>query len=188
MDRDMIETINHAGVTCWCDGFRQNGSLAFLSLFGPQNAVRAVWASLMGKRRGYVQVAGNYVSVDEEAAYVTIQRPFRKPGEPAVKGKRSNATDMMHLVTLHPAATNRISGMADEFIVLGDEPQKNFWSRLNRLCRVPFRREWSDRLWDAGLNADFPLIKPLGGFGLPAFHVDCQTEGWHEIAKEIIRG
>lgn len=184
----MIETIHHNSVTCWCDTMRANGHLSLLSLYGPQNAVRSVWASLSGKRRNYVQVGERWVGLEEAANYVTMQRPLRrnaKSSGPQLSTLNSQP-DMMHLVILHPAATNRISGMATEFIVVGEDPKKEFRSRFNRLCRVPLRRQWLDELWDRGCAADEPLIKPLDGFGLPTYSIDCATEPWHEIVKEIL--
>jgi hypothetical protein len=175
----MIETIHHNSATCWCDTMRANGHLAMLSIYGPRNSVRSVWASLSGKRRNYIHVGERWVGLEESASYVTMQRPLKR-------GDNKQPNDLMHLVILHPAATNRISGMADTFIVVGEEPKKKFRSRFNRLCRVPLRQQWLDDMWDRGCAAEEPLIKPLDGFGMPAYSVDCATEPWHEIVKEMI--
>lgn len=185
----MIETVHHNSVTCFCDSMRTNGHLALLSLYGPQNAVRSVWASLSGKRRNYVHIGERWVGLEETASYVTIQRPLRRAEgrKNAESGQTDALSDLMHLVVLHPAATNRISGMATDFIVVGEDPKRQFKGRFNRLCRVPLRRQWLDELWDRGCAADAPLIKPLDGFGMPAYSVDCQTEAWHEVVKQLLR-
>lgn len=171
----MIIDVLANGFTVWSDGFRHLGQrwnkpIVFLSMYGPQNAVRAVWATLNLKRGGVVQVAGESVVLDADAEYVTVQRPV---------GTKSD--DLLHLVTMDQRATSRVSAFADKFFAVGAHPEWNWFGRFNRLCQIPVRRSWAPALWQLGQRDESPPIVRLDGVGVPGYEISCDTERWREI-------
>lgn len=128
--------VSHGGIEAWADaarhhpgGWGNGGDLVLLSMFGPRNAVRSLWATLVGggKTAG-VMIGKDYFSASTGVRYASVQTPMPRR--------------MTHLILVDPACTHQVSSFAGQFIQLGASAHEDFFSRLNRLCPVPFRRSW----------------------------------------------
>lgn len=163
--------VDHNGFEVWCDGLRVSGSqLVFLSLFGTQTAVRAVWADLVKERRGGIMVGATYARLQDEDRYHTFRSMLAK--------------QWLHTIVLHTDATTLVSPFRSSFYLVGDEPTTQYWPRFNRMCSTPMRLEWRDEVWKIGREKD--LIQPLGGFGaLGGFQVNVGNE-WNKAIQEAV--
>ena len=170
-----MQRVETNGLQCWADSARYSNAaywsheVAVLSMFGPRNAVRAAWARLSDKKRSSVQIGQEHAALQQGEKYITIQTVMQR--------------QMLHLVILHPAATHQYSPFARTFVQVGAEPEVGYFARLNRMCPIPFRPAWRERLWDLG--REHKLIQPLPGFGLPGYSIDA-TEAWAPIVKQGI--
>lgn len=168
----VILRVKTGGLSCWSDGFRSNGRhLISLSMFGPRNSVRACWASLSERHHASVELAGTHLSREKDVHYLSLSAPI--------------GHQLVHLMILHPDATEQISPYADRFFLLSQRPEETFFPRLNRLCRVPFRRTWAPVLWQVGVEAE--LITPLPGHGLPGYLVNADTDAWKTATMTAVQ-
>lgn len=176
-----MQRIKHEGISCWTDSLRVSSndrystSLVFLSLFGPRNAVRALWARLFDER------SGGLVLDDSPAEYrcgYYLMKGVKYISLSAPLGKQT-----LHQVVIHPEATHQVSPFLGHFYQVGPSPEERYFARLNRACPVPFRSSWREPLWRLGLQAG--LIQALGGFGLPGYRVDT-TDAWAGVVKSAI--
>lgn len=170
--------VSHGGIEAWADaarshpgGWGNGGDLVMLSMFGPRNAVRSLWATLVGggKTAG-VMIGKDYFSAATGVRYASVQTPMPRR--------------MTHLILVDPACTHQVSSFAGQFVQLGASAHEDFFSRLNRFCPVPFRRSWRDALWTLGLESE--LIAPLPGFGIAAYSVDAGPQ-WAGVVKSGIQ-
>jgi hypothetical protein len=167
------------GLTCWCDTFRYTGTstawekpLVMLSLFGARNAVRAAWARCAGRKRNgdLLHIGEDRVTLADDGKYITLQQPI--------------GHQQLHLIMIHPLATHQCSVFATGFAQVGHDADVGYFSRLNRMCPVPFRPSWREPLWQMGLEAG--LISSLPGFGVPAFKVAVAGDAWKAVVKQGI--
>lgn len=166
----MLVTIRNGGISCWSDLYRVDSGVVVISLFGPRNSVRAIWARMSAKR-SYEQIDTDVgltgISLNSERSYVTMQTPLSR-GD-------------LHLVVLDLQATNQGSFFKDHFYLVGDDAPETFFNKLNSRCRVPFRAEWAGYLWaQANERGD---IYALRGYGAEAYYVPTDTDTWSEIVK-----
>lgn len=173
----MFEPVKHQGMTCWADSYRKVGysGLVLLSVFGNRNAVKAVWATLVGSsgkrnRHESVLVGEHYVRRMDDAVYSTIQAPL---GE-----------GQIHMVLLHASATQQSSIFESSFYQMGPSAETRYFARLSQLCPVPLRRKWRDDIWAIGLEGE--LIVPLEGFGMTIHQIDTTGEKWAPLVQKAI--
>jgi hypothetical protein len=169
---ETIVRAEHAGLSAWCNGARTQGSYnqkpVFISLFGVQSSVRAIWAALSGKKTSIRLGDEHYRLADEN--YTTL--------------RSLTAKQWLHVVMILDSATSVVSPFEDSFYVVSEDPISNYWSRFNRMCPVPMRSEWRDVVWDLGREAG--LISPLDGFGIPGFSVKVGSE-WAPVIQKALR-
>lgn len=165
------------GLKAWADSVRffnlhsyWRTEVAMISMFGPRNAVRASWARFLQKKSSGVQVGDQTACLVEGVKYISIQTPMTR--------------QMLHVVLLHPACTHQFTPFADNFIQVGPEPEIRYFSRLNRMCPIPFRPTWREPLWHLGIENE--LIVPLPGCGMPGYVIHT-TGKWSEVVKSGIQ-
>lgn len=173
-----MQRVEVKGLSCWCDTFRYSGAstaydkpLVMLSLFGSRNSVRAAWARLVGRKRNgdALYIGDDRISLADDGRYITLSQPI--------------GHQQLHLVVIHPLATHQASVFGPAFAQVGEDSATAYFARLNRMCPVPFRKEWCAPLWELGQQAG--LIADLPGFGVPAFRVTV-GDGWSAVVKQGI--
>ena len=170
MERTILQVSKSGSqvTNCFCDGLAQHGAaVVFLSLFGTYNSVRSVWARLQD-RYGSVTVGNDSITLNKDFRYTRIQTPLER--------------GILHLVLVEEKATNQILN-ASNFYYLSEFG--DFYSRLDRLCSVPFRKEWKDFLWEKGLENS--SIQELGGFGVTGYNISTSEDAWSEIVIEGLK-
>ena len=163
-----MKKVTTGGLVCFADSLRKapHQGCVFLSLFGPRNSVKGAWARLVGRRRSAIYIGDDYLSLEDGARYVTLNK--------TLKG------DNLHLVLIHPNATNQVSVHSSGFFHLG--PRDGWFEKFNRMTAIPLKEEWESFLWRKGLAAD--LIKPCAGFGLPAVTVSVADHLWGPLVTQ----
>lgn len=153
---------------CFCDTLLfDNYALVFLSIFGSTNSVRTIWARLR-ENYGNVEVGSQTIYLHKGFRYIKMQSPLKSPGT-------------SHLVMLEEKATHQVNS-ASEFYQIGENSNVEFFSRLDRLCNVPFRKEWASFLWEKGIEKK--IILPLNGFGVPGYSISAENKQWSDIVLE----
>jgi len=164
-----MRQVSTGGLKCWSDAGVTSyySELLFLSLFGPRNSVRAAWAALM--QRKDVVVGEDHRRLMKGADYHTVSTTISR--------------QMLHTVIVHAAATHQYSVFNDTFLLIGPDPEKSFFDRLNRMCPVPFKEEWSPWLWEEGLKRN--LIQQKASYGVPAYLVGT-SDDWAGVVKSVL--
>lgn len=167
-----IVRIRQNGMDVWCDGVRaSNRKLVFLSIFGIQAGVRSVWAHLVEQGYSSIEVAGEWISTDRDYKYATLKSLISK--------------QCLHMVMMHPNATSIVNPFGQFFYALGEHPELQFWARFNRMCVIPVRQEWRDKVWELGIENK--LIMRLTGLGpIDGYSVDT-GEDWAKIIKQAVQ-
>lgn len=154
--------------------------LVFLSMYGPQNAVEAAWARLLGIRKkrsedayyyddkGKIMIEGDQIRID----------PHHRP----VSVKSALSEGKMHLVCVDPALTT-FHGANASFFYFADPPSE-FRSRLGRHLSIPTHSDWNDWLWGTGISSS--LVQLLEGFGHEVYRVDANQDQWLPLIQEAL--
>lgn len=173
-----LEAPGSTRALCWTDGYRLapeagTGSsvLVYMSMFGPHNVVRSRWSKLCERGRTYLSTsAHSYIAMGGEK-YLTHTAPLKDK--------------MVHMVILHPAATNQCSVWSPGFFQIGDGSSEKFFPRLNRMCPVPFCPEWKSFLWQEGVASK--LIQPLDGIGMPGYQISAKGSDWSLLVSNALK-
>lgn len=151
-------------------GSEWNREIVMLSMTGPRNAVRGIWArlNLVSGRRRYESLETPLGSARlGDNVYVSLSAPLPRGG--------------LHLIAMHRDMTHHLSPYETRFYQLGKE---TFFARLNRVSPVPFKREWANELFDRGIAAG--LVKSCPGIGREVFGVDASSLAWLDVVKELL--
>ncbi len=168
------------GTEVICTGYAtaDNVGLVFLSVLGPQEAVRAVFARLMQDRNLEGRAANNddgiWLARDKHAKYHRQQRKL--------------PCGLWQMVLIHERAVVNSDNRGIRFILSWDavEPPPTFFPILNAASPVPMLAEWAGELWKRGLESR--AIWPLRATGLRGWHVNPSEEKWTGIVKQIVQG
>lgn len=123
--------------------------LYFLSIAGPREATRAIWAALV--KHGHVTIDGEAYRLDrgwyDEIKYYRFARKLPSGNH--------------HLVLVHPSATSQHLHPGVTAYLRGDgrTPPGLFFPILTRITDVPMLSEWAPYLWQKGLEREY--IEPL---------------------------
>ena len=201
---DSLREVKFGGLTCWSDGCRlgehsamggKNG-IVFLSLIGPQVAVRAVWAKLLERspknqkeaRRGAaVRVHGlGDIARAEDTFMYDVKAPLAGP-----------SSDWTHVAMVDSRLSNFAAQVGNErdFLVMGDKLPQRLMAGLNARMAIPFAPEWADLLW---LRAREPIggessckyttpLRELRGFGPPMWLVSGKSVHWQELLRKLAK-
>jgi hypothetical protein len=193
---EYVGSVSFNGLSAHCYGYALNnlGELVYLTMIGPQVAVRGVWAALMEGRYNAIEVAGIVLRRTMDVKYVKLETALA-------------AVQQRHLVLLHPHALCRRLGQdrgagndsdkamnssqqIQEFYVLArdaDHPHIDlFFSMLNEVIAVPLLQEWAYWLWEQGQRPRRrgALIKRLKDCrGLAAWRVLNDEDAWLRLIQ-----
>lgn len=179
-NKGMAATVTAAALT-------DSDTIAFLSIVGAQTAVKAIWASVVGRQahlmigqRGHKSYVG-----DSEMEYVTI--------------KLSPASGVHHWV-IYP------DPQPDDLFVLllplndGRSKGQLLVELLNQHTLWPARPEWAEELWKRGRDLreanvvdDFPkkdvprLVHKLKVYGSLEWAYAVSTVGWDDVIDRAVK-
>ena len=167
------------GTEVICTGYAtaDNVGLVFLSVLGPQEAVRAVFARLMQDRG----LEGRKADGRENDIYLRRDKTAKYH-----RHTRKLLCGLWHMTLTHERAVVNTDAHGVRFVLSWDaiEPPDTFFSVLDSACPVPMLKEWAGELWKKGLEAR--AIWPLSAMGLRGWHVNPTEEKWSPIVKEIV--
>lgn len=150
---------------CYCDGLLQVGyAPVFLSMFGSHNSVRSVWARLR-ENYGSATIGPDTISLAKDFRYLKLQSSLGK--------------GLTHLILIEERATHQVLNATSFYFLDGFG---DFYSRLDRLCSVPFRKEWKSFLWEKGLEEN--IIRRLTGFGVEGYEILTKEEHWSKVVLQ----
>lgn len=173
-DLPAVVSVEMGGYQAWCDGYRSSGGcLTYLSIFGVQSNVRALWARMVGSSRShnYLGVQGDFLRCEDGVRYLSFRSVLSK--------------QMAHIVILHPDATAKVSPFSGRFDLVSLDPVAQYWERFTRMCCVPFRDSWRERVWELGLAAG--LIEPMQGFGPFSGYTISTGAEWEGVMEKAIQ-
>lgn len=147
--RERMEKIAYKGLEALCLNRISGGwdtGIIFLRIVGPQNAVRGIWADIVGadtRKSGSsnVTVDGSSVRFAKHTKYITVSKHLQRSG-------------LFEMVFVHPDATSRLNEETRVFYLIAPDNgvPPAFFQRLDALLRLPLLHEWTDWLWNIGLD------------------------------------
>ncbi len=180
----------HAFCTAYVNdqGAEHTNGAVMLSLVGNVTALNGLWAAFLSN----------------ETLLVDDQTPLRRipklEDDPTIKtlaqksasdyrtlNARLRETNKRQLVIVHHQATQDCE-MDRAFFVLqeqeGTQPLARFYHQFTRVVAVCARSEWSEYLWQRGLDAQ--LITPCDARGVQAWRVSPDGDAWACAVREGI--
>jgi hypothetical protein len=150
-DRIEVQTIEMGGFRAalvgYVDNYGWDNGLAYLRMVGTHNAVRAIWAGLVGDNKRQRKAKTNW-EVKIGSSHVQVG---------AVKYHTVSAvlpSGQLDLVMLHPFCT--VANASSTVVFIADAeaegPPPGWFERLNAACKLPLLPGWAELLWERGQN------------------------------------
>lgn len=179
------------GVRAFCtayvndqDAEHTNGAV-MLSLVGNVTALNGLWAAFLSNET---------LLVDDQTPLRRIRKPDDDPTIKTLAQKsvsdyrtlsaRLRETGKRHMVIVHHQATQDCE-MDRAFFVLhepeGTLPLARFYQQFTRAVAVCARPEWSEYLWQRGL--DMQLVTSCDARGIQAWRVAPDGDAWAELIQ-----
>ena len=151
-----LYTINAGGYSATADAFArdpQTEGLWFLSMVGPQTALKAIWASLLKQPPDTAHIIRGVEGMALEGGYQPCHVPHNTIGTWTTRIVRLPASRGWHALVYTRLA--EFSFERDDFLLLAqdeaDAPGLHH-RFLDRRSPLPLHRSWSDWLWRRGLD------------------------------------
>ncbi len=166
-----LYTVSAAGFSATADAFARNPDsreLWFLSMVGPQTALKAIWASLLKQPPEAAHVIRGVDGGELTGDYLRCSIPNQTIGTWTTKISRLPTTGGWHAMVYTRLA--EYSFERDDFLLLArsteDAPALHH-RFLDRRSPLPLHRSWAPWLWRRGLrNGE---IAPLQSSGISAW-------------------
>ena len=147
--------------------------------FDPSTPAKLAYAAFSGSRAEIVNlsehaIAGGLMQLGECEAQML-------PGSCAVLNNRIGK-GLWQTRILHTSATSRLRPPVQRFFVVSSD-NAAWFDRLDRLCIVPFVREWATQMWRDGCGAG--LIREMPGYGTPGYEISTDAEAWLNIVRAV---
>ncbi len=172
-----LYTISAGGYSATADAFARDpdtGGLWFLSMVGPQTALKAIWASLLKQPPDTAYLIKGVEGMALSGGYQQCQVPYHTVGTWTTRIARLPVSRGWHALVYTRLA--EFSFERDDFLLLaqGQSDAPGLHHRfLDRRSPLPLHRSWRDWLWRRGL--DTGEIVPLESAGLLAY--TCNPKG-----------
>ena len=172
-----LYTISAGGYSATADAFARDldtGGLWFLSMVGPQTALKAIWASLLKQPPDTAYLIKGVEGMALSGGYQQCQVPYHTVGTWTTRIARLPVSRGWHALVYTRLA--EFSFERGDFLLLAqdqaDAPGLHH-RFLDRRSPLPLHRSWRDWLWWRGL--DTGEIVPLESAGLLAY--TCNPKG-----------
>ena len=154
---DNLYTINAGGYSATADAFARDpetNGLWFLSMVGPQTALKAIWASLLKQPPDQAHIIKGIEGMALSGGYQPCQVPYNTIGTWTTRIARLPASRGWHALVYTRLA--EFSFERDDFLLLAqdeaDAPALHH-RFLDRRSPLPLHRSWADWLWRRGLDS-----------------------------------
>ena len=172
-------TISAGGYSATADAFARDpdtGGLWFLSMVGPQTALKAIWASLLKQPPDTAHLIKGVEGMALSGGYQRCQVPHHTVGTWTTRIARLPASRGWHALVYTRLA--EFSFERDDFLLLAqdqtDAPGLHH-RFLDRRSPLPLHRSWRDWLWRRGL--DHRRDRPPGVRRPAGLHLQPQRRG-----------
>ena len=171
-------TINAGGFSATADAFArdpQTQGLWFLSMVGPQTALKAIWASLLKQPPDNAHIIKGIEGMALEGGYQPCQVPYNTIGTWTTRIARLPASRGWHALVYTRLA--EFSFEREDFLLLAQDEADlpGLHHRfLDRRSPLPLHRSWADWLWRRGL--DTGEILRLESSGILAYCCNANAE------------
>lgn len=139
--------ISFQGIQATCVGYAVDNmdDVIFLYTAGAQQALRSLWASLVGN--GALEINRTLIRFKRETSYMRFEQPLAM-------------TRLYSQALLHPQASLRqLQPGQDCFYLLSESPEQAplrlFYAMLNKALPLPLAPQWTDYLWKVGTRVRF---------------------------------
>ena len=151
-----LYTISAGGYSATADAFARDpdtGGLWFLSMVGPQTALKAIWASLLKQPPDTAYMIKGVEGMALSGGYQQCQVPYHTVGTWTTRIARLPVSRGWHALVYTRLA--EFSFERDDFLLLAqdqaDAPGLHH-RFLDRRSPLPLHRSWRDWLWRRGLG------------------------------------
>ena len=179
-----LYTISAGGYSATADAFARDpdtGGLWFLSMVGPQTALKAIWASLLKQPPDTAYIIKGVEGMALSGGYQQCQVPYHTVGTWTTRIARLPVSRGWHALVYTRLA--EFSFERDDFLLLAqdqaDAPGLHH-RFLDRRSPLPLHRSWRDWLWRRGLDTGETV--PLESAGLLAY--TCNPKG-NELKADL---
>ena len=167
-----IEKVAYGGLEAYTDAYAlYESEIMFLSLFGNKTAVRGIWSSL---------VSGRWIDLLRESGDQIFAR-----GDNQWRICFKNLPSGIAQAMLIPRQLN-LKRVKDEFVVIGHSGKRlreSFFLYLNKVSRIPLKKEWTDWLFRQAGRED--MLTELTTLNLTALYYQG-SDDW--LANVVTRG
>ncbi len=149
-------TINAGGYSATADAYArdpQTDGLWFLSMVGPQTALKAIWASLLKQPPDTAHIIGGVEGMALSGGYQPCRVPHNTIGTWTTRIARLPASRGWHALVYTRLA--EFSFERDDFLLLaqdGADLPGLHHRFLDRRSPLPLHRSWAEWLWRRGLD------------------------------------
>ena len=153
---DNLFTINAGGYSATADAYArdpQTDGLWFLSMVGPQTALKAIWASLLKQPPDTAHIIRGIEGMALSGGYQSCHVPHNTIGTWTTRIARLPASRGWHALVYTRLA--EFSFERDDFLLLAQDEADlpGLHHRfLDRRSPLPLHRSWADWLWRRGLD------------------------------------
>ena len=151
-----LYTVSAGGYSATADAFARNqdsGELWFLSMVGPQTALKAIWASLLKQPPEAAHLIRGADGGELSGDYLRSSIPHHTIGTWTTKIARLPTTGGWHALVYTRLA--EFAFERDDFLLLArtsDEAPALHHRFLDRRSPLPLHRSWAPWLWHRGLR------------------------------------
>ena len=173
-----LYTINAGGYSATADAYArdpQTQGLWFLSMVGPQTALKAIWASLLKQPPDQAHIIRGVEGMALSGGYQPCQVPHNTIGTWTTRITRLPASRGWHALVYTRLA--EFSFERDDFLLLAQDEAglSGLHHRfLDRRSPLPLHRSWADWLWRRGL--DTGEIHRLESAGILAYCCNANAD------------
>ena len=165
-------TVSAGGFSATADAIAFNErteEIYFVSLIGPQTAVKAIWAALLDRNPKPVHIHRQSDEDGENVRYTRLAIPSDTIGTWTHKISKLPVSRAYHAMVYTRLA--EYGGDRNKFVILSASHEENLAQLhlrfLDQRSNLPIHRSWGDWLWDRGRNLD--EIVPLHGHNIRAY-------------------
>ncbi len=157
------QKIKHEGFTAYILGYaKTDEGFVYLRMVGPHNAVKAIWATLVGAQKTQKE-KWQRIQVGPSTGIAPVKGVRYQTFQATLKG------GYLDLAMVHPNATIQPDETGPSILYFiqpkgVDGPPPGFFERLNSHLPLPLLPDWEDWLWHDALNGPngwqtiFPLV------------------------------
>ena len=183
-----LYTVSAGGFSATADAYArdpESDGLWFLSMVGPQTALKAIWASLLKQPPDVAHVIRGADGMALSGGYRRCIVPHETIGTWTTKVARLAATGGWHALVYTRMAELRFERDAFLLLARGEEEAPVLHHRfLDRRSPLPLHHSWAGWLWRRGLERG--EVAPLESAGIVAYRCAPDAERLRDDISDAV--